>query len=609
MNRYQVLPQDSRFPITLKILIGFLVVLCLSLAANLLFVFQLNRLEGFIRDSNLGAQKIAILQSMLINLDTEHKMYQAFTVLSTPGTISHDRFEREWRDFTGKYRSVTGGLDKGRIPETDSRRLAGLDSSFNIFNQILEEEFQMIKEGKSEQGWQLFQSNRHKEGYRNLEAKIRKTLSQSSRLNSLRGIESPLQKLHSSLSSLITAEYKRGRFFQIALEFESALDNLKTFPETDLKLLNKIQANHRTIVEEFQKTNTAKESADTLFNMVSDDLEDLRESEFIAFKLYASKSSDMGTLTRRIWLIGTFALFLISLFIAVLITTRIAKPISRLKRATLIAKKGKYDQLIPVTTNDEIGELTGAFNEMLMELGVLEDMKSGFVASITHDLKSPLGRIKGGLANLNDQLLGPLNRSQKKLIQMMEKDAKTLGTLIYNLLDLQKIEAGTFKLDYQEVCLADFLHDCLQDYSLELEDKKIELRVSLLLDGQQIMIDTRQMARVIDNLINNAMRFTPPGGKITVEAEKMGNTVRFGIIDTGAGIPPEDIKNIFNKFFQVKLNQKGNKGSGIGLTITKGIIEAHLGKIWVESDLDYGTAFYFELPLKPPEETSNQEVI
>ncbi|MBN2541313.1 HAMP domain-containing histidine kinase [bacterium] len=587
-----------KFPITLKIFIGFLVIVLLSLAANLLFFLQLNRLEGFIHDSNLGAQKISILQNMLMDLQQEEKIIQSYYVLSSTETDSAAYVKKQYEQLSKVFKSHISKVSSKKLSKSLKNNIYELDLSFSKFQEWFGTEFALLDSGKFEEAWDLFQSEKRKREYRQFEELLSKLPGKSRNFASLTELEGLLTRFHSLVHSWITAEYKKGRFFQVSNGLDNSLALLKKIPGTNSAAINEIERSHSTLLDGFTRGYDIRSLSDSLFPVITDRIFTLRDSEFKAFQNYAKKSEELGTITRQIWLWGTLGMFLLSLLIAVVITTRIAKPIFNLKKATQVAKKGKYDELIPITSNDEIGELTMDFNEMLRELGALEEMKANFIASITHDLKSPLGRIKGALANLQDQLLGPVNDQQKDLLTMMEKDSKTLGRLIHNLLDLQKIEAGTFQLDYQKVEMNAFISDCIKDFTLEAKNNGIDIKKSLSFKELDVMIDQRQIVRVFDNLINNAIKFTEPGGKITVEGEVLKGKVKIGIIDTGRGIPPDQIKQVFDKFYQVKTKTFSSKGSGIGLTITKAIIKAHKGDIWVESDLGFGTAFYFELPIE-----------
>ena len=287
-------------------------------------------------------------------------------------------------------------------------------------------------------------------------------------------------------------------------------------------------------------------------------------------------------------------MILLSFVLAFYLSLQISRPLQSLRQATRIAANGKYDALIKIRSDDEIGDLTADFNKMMTDLAKLDAMKSEFVSHITHDLKSPIATIKQGLELISTHSAGPLTPEQEKVIAIALKAQERLSDLVSNLLDTAKLESGTFKLNRQPVEVVAFLEEVVSGLLPQMQARKIWLTKQIYFKRLEIRADPSQLARVLTNLIGNAIKFTPENGRITIEAEEVGPDVQFSVIDTGPGIAAGELNNIFKSFYQVEGTQQ--KGSGLGLSIAKQLVELHGGKIWCESDLRYGTAFFITLP-------------
>lgn len=228
----------------------------------------------------------------------------------------------------------------------------------------------------------------------------------------------------------------------------------------------------------------------------------------------------------------------------------------------------------------------------------LDKMKDDFLHSITHDLRNPMTSIRGFVKFLLDGVAGPLNEQQRKMLDTVDRASFRLLGLINDILDVAKMEAGKMTLELSSVNLKDICNEVLNIYQPQAERKSISLE--MVTDGEipKIYADGKLLERVYTNLIGNALKFTPENGKITVKIQDNTDYVQSSVIDTGEGIPPEYLEKIFDKYQQVAGHRKG--GTGLGLTICKYIIEAHGGKIWVESKLKEGSKFTFILPKKGP---------
>jgi PAS domain S-box-containing protein len=223
----------------------------------------------------------------------------------------------------------------------------------------------------------------------------------------------------------------------------------------------------------------------------------------------------------------------------------------------------------------------------------LDKMKEEFLHSITHDLRNPLGSIVGFLEFLRKGVVGVLNPQQKGMVESMLKSANRLMMMVNNILDVAKMDSHQLEVNLKDVSLSG-----LASHSIEILGSLAQRRgITMDLDAEEeymVSCDGNQIERAITNLLGNAIKFAPDDGQVTVHVEDKGNVLEVCVEDDGPGIPPSHIDKIFGKFEQVPGQKRG--GTGLGLTITKRFVEAHHGRIWVESVLGEGARFYFTIP-------------
>lgn len=230
-------------------------------------------------------------------------------------------------------------------------------------------------------------------------------------------------------------------------------------------------------------------------------------------------------------------------------------------------------------------------------LEAVNQLKSEFVAAVSHELRTPLAIIKEAVALISDGLAGVVTDKQKNLLSKAANNTHRLQHIIDELLDISRIETGKLKLHYSLVNLNDLILDSADHFKKQAREKKIHLRYVLTKNEVNIFLDPIRVLQIINNLIDNALKFTPQGGGIRVELKVLEDKVRVAVSDTGVGIAEEDLPKLFSKFFQVsKITGSGNKGVGLGLSIVKELVAKHGGEIWAESQPARGSKFYFTLP-------------
>jgi signal transduction histidine kinase len=286
------------------------------------------------------------------------------------------------------------------------------------------------------------------------------------------------------------------------------------------------------------------------------------------------------------------------LLAAVLTATQLTRPIRLLADGARRIGEGKLSHRISLERPDELGQLAGEFNQMAVRLGELDRMKQEFMHSITHDLRNPLNCVIG----YSDFLLmnrHELKDKQVRAIELILSSSKQLNDMISEILDLAKFEAGMMKLKVTQEDLCAMLREVHQMFAATAAQKGISLGLRREVAEAPVTIDAPLVRRVIQNFLSNALKFTPKGGTVTLEVEKMPEGgVCCAVKDNGPGIPPEHLKLMFQKFQQVPGIEatKAERGTGIGLALSKSVIEAHGGRVGIDTAVGQGSRFYFVLP-------------
>ena len=250
----------------------------------------------------------------------------------------------------------------------------------------------------------------------------------------------------------------------------------------------------------------------------------------------------------------------------------------------------------------KVGERTRELTLALEEVKLASKRKSDFVSSVSHELRTPLTSIKGYAAILLSQSLGEIPGPVRQRLEKINIHSDELAKFVNDLLDISRIESGRVSMKREPGDLKHIVEEALDILSVLAKEKQIALSSDIPERLTTILVDSSQIKRVFINLINNAIKFTPPQGKISVTCRKLDSQVEVDITDTGCGIPEEAAEKIFEEFYRVDnpINQEV-KGTGLGLALVKNIIEAHKGKIWVKSKVGSGSTFSFTLPLSPIE--------
>ncbi len=261
-----------------------------------------------------------------------------------------------------------------------------------------------------------------------------------------------------------------------------------------------------------------------------------------------------------------------------------------------VSGEERYFQANAAPMNDRDGHRTGVILIMkdVTEQRRVDEMKRGLISTVSHELKTPLTSIRMAIHLLLEEKVGVLTEKQTELLLAAREDSDRLQQILHNLLDISRIESGRLRMDYQDIYAQSLVLDAVEPIRRAAQDGGIELKIQLAEDLPAVSADPTQIGHVFSNLLSNALRFTAPGGSITVSAVPEEQLVRFSVTDTGSGIPHQFMQRIFEQFFRVP-DQKSATGAGLGLAIAKEIVEAHGGSINVVSQEGKGTTFSFTL--------------
>ncbi|KGK85784.1 HAMP domain-containing histidine kinase [Clostridium sp. HMP27] len=238
------------------------------------------------------------------------------------------------------------------------------------------------------------------------------------------------------------------------------------------------------------------------------------------------------------------------------------------------------------------------FLQDVTELKELEKMKNDFVSSASHEFKTPLTSLMMGASLLMEKNMGVINDKQQEIVKTIQEDADKLLNLVNNLLKLSTMEYDKSLFKLKEENIEDIINNSVKDFYKLAESKNIEIYLDIEKKLPKVMVDFEKLTWVINNLLNNAVKFTTSGDQIYISSYKNHSKIFVSIKDTGIGISEEYLDKIFDKFVQVKGQDSSNSGTGLGLAISKQIVEVHSGEIWCESELGKGSNFIFTLPIK-----------
>jgi signal transduction histidine kinase len=328
-------------------------------------------------------------------------------------------------------------------------------------------------------------------------------------------------------------------------------------------------------------------------------------------------SSIRGSYVRKISLGAITAIVVGGFLVGLLVFNLMTRRLTRLTRDVQQFTRSGFDPAAAIAANpasDEIGQLGSAFNimaakieEQFQSLKETDRLRRELVSNVSHDLRTPLASMHGYVDTLLIKNETLSREERRHYLEITRKHTHRLGQLIGDLFELSKLDSASIKPNLEDFSLAELLHDVSQDFELDAQQRGVTMTVEAAPDPAMVCADIGLMQRVLENLLKNALKYTPGGGSITISLKAQPDHVAVAVADTGCGIAEKDLEHIFDRFYRIETSgQAGAENgaasdagsAGLGLAIVKRILELHGSRITVVSSLNEGTRFEFELPTR-----------
>jgi histidine kinase len=294
--------------------------------------------------------------------------------------------------------------------------------------------------------------------------------------------------------------------------------------------------------------------------------------------------------------VAAFAALLVALILSLFLSSGIVKPVHELSLAAQHLADGHYDERVVARGRDELSRLANHFNHMAQKLDQVESMRRRLIGDVSHELRTPLAAIQGSMEGLIDGLLPATSETY----QQIHAEAQRLNRLVDDLQELSRVDAHAYQLNLQPIELVSIIRTVIERLQSQAASRGIALSSHIVGSLPQVRGDEDRLVQVLSNLVSNGIQYTSAGGAVTVSASTSNGEVWISVRDTGIGLAPEHLPHIFDRFYRVDQSRSRREGvgSGVGLTIARALMEAHGGRIWVESDGEgRGSTFTFSLPI------------
>jgi signal transduction histidine kinase len=290
---------------------------------------------------------------------------------------------------------------------------------------------------------------------------------------------------------------------------------------------------------------------------------------------------------------GTLTALGLTLLLTYLLTRWVLRPLFQITEITRKVAVGNYSERVNVVSRYEVGQLAAAFNDMADNLEKIERLRKNMVADISHELRTPLTNLRGYLEGLSDSVIPP----SRETFGMLEQEVLRLVHLVEDLQQLARADAAKAFLDRQELSLHELLRQITNLYRPNFQEKDIDVQWQLETGSDIVTADRDKLLQAIRNLVDNAWKYTPRGGIVTISGRRTADGIKIVFANSGAVIAESDIPYLFERFFRADRSRSRDAGgAGIGLAIVKELIEAHGGSVGAESD-ESGTRVWFTLPI------------
>jgi signal transduction histidine kinase len=292
-------------------------------------------------------------------------------------------------------------------------------------------------------------------------------------------------------------------------------------------------------------------------------------------------------------LLSGLTAIVLALLLAIILSRTLTRPIRELTAATQIMSEGNLAYKVPVRSRDELGQLATSFNEMSADLVRSLNLRRQMTADIAHELRTPISIILGHTEAVHDGVLP----ASKETFEIIREEAERLEHLVEDLRTLSMADAGELKLILRPYSPEKLLQDTRKSYNHSAKQKKVLLSINAAADLPDLEVDPQRMKEVFSNILDNALRYTPEGGHITLSAGVIEDTIELRVQDSGPGVAGDEIDKIFDRFYRTETSRTRDQGgSGLGFAIAKSIVEKHGGRIWAESTPGKGLTVVIRIP-------------
>lgn len=309
-----------------------------------------------------------------------------------------------------------------------------------------------------------------------------------------------------------------------------------------------------------------------------------------------AKISELTVDFSFLWLVGGVAFIIIAAFLGFKMLHHLTWPLAAMKEAAEKVSEGDYSTRVDIHSNDEIGQLAKAFNYMSESVQKEDEKKREFLADVSHELRTPISYIKGYSEALETGMIkDPIE--QNKFLKLINRESGRMVKIVEDLLDLSRLDADEYRLTKNPFPLAQLIEDFIIKYEPAMKEKNIGLTLDL---DPDIIIngDEGRLEQILQNIIDNSIRYTDSGGKISISLSKHPYGCKLVVEDTGIGIPEEDINKLTERFYRVnKARSRSDGGTGLGLAIVNKLVKLHDGKLEIESVLGKGTTINLYFPI------------
>jgi two-component system sensor histidine kinase BaeS len=289
----------------------------------------------------------------------------------------------------------------------------------------------------------------------------------------------------------------------------------------------------------------------------------------------------------------------VAILLGLFLTWQLTDPVRRLTVAARGIAGGDLSQHVDIKSRDEIGELGRAFNEMAENLSRAEELRRNMTADIAHELRTPLSVMRANLEAILDGVFEPTREN----VSSIHKEAVLLSRLVDDLQELALAEAGQLRIEPESTDILALVERVARGVAARTESEGVTLVQDLPPDLPTVSVDSQRIGQALSNLVDNALRHSSEGGKVTVRARQAGQVVQVDVVDEGPGLSPEELSMVFERFYRGdKARSRKTGGAGLGLSIVKQLVEAHGGRVWAESAEGQGATFSFTLPVQGPED-------